>query len=185
METSCCIRISFPNLCDTFHTAIGSVSIYNTSLIRSFCPDQLIAIITKTTCLSIRVGNVSQMTGGIIRKGSISLICRNADKLCQIAVVIKYNSRTCRIFCILNIISGTVWPILALHCISICILDLTQIAILTKNVLYLILILHNAIGIILTAGSLCNYKTKSVLILELIGIGCILIEVMICSICIG
>ena len=168
METSCCIRISLPNLCNTFHTAIGSVSIYNTSFICSFCPDQLIAIITKTTCLSIWIGNVRQMTGGIICKGSISLICRNADKLCQIAVVIKYNSCTCRIFCILNVISGSIRPILALHCISICILDLTQISVLTKNVLYLILILHNAIGIILTAGSLCNHKTQSVLILELI-----------------
>ena len=145
MEGTCRIRISFSNLCNTFHTAIGSVSIYNTSFICSFCPDQLIAVITKTTCLSIWIGNVSQMTGGIICKGSTSLICRNADKLCQIAVVIKYNSRTCRIFCILNVISGTVWPILTLHCISICILDLTQIAILTKHILYLILILHNAI----------------------------------------
>ena len=165
MEGTCRISISLPNLCNTFHTAIGSVSIYNTSLIRSFCPDQLIAVITKMTCLSIWMGNVRQMTGGIICKGSTSLICRNADKLCQIAVVIKYNSRTCRIFCILDIVSCTVWPILTLHCISIRILNLTQIAVLTKNVLYLILILHNAIGIILTAGSLCNYKTKSVLIL--------------------
>ena len=170
MEGTCCIRISFPNLCNTFHTTIGSVSIYNTSLICSFCPDQLIAIITKTTCLSIWIGNVRQMTGGIIRKGSTSLICRNADKLCQIAVVIKYNSRTCRIFCILNIISGTVWPILALHCISICILDLTQIAILTKHILYLILVLHDPVCIVLGTGGLSNLKTKSVLILELIGI---------------
>ena len=145
MEGTCRIRISLPNLCNTFHTAIGSVSIYNTSFICSFCPDQLIAVITKTTCLSIRVGNVSQMTDGIICKGSISLICRNADKLCQIAVVIKYNSRTCRIFCILNVISGTVWPILTLHRISIRILNLTQITILTKHILYLILILHDQI----------------------------------------
>ena len=151
MEGTCRISISLPNLCNTFHTAIGSVSIYNTSLIRSFCPDQLITVITKTTCLSIWVGNGSQMTSGIIHKESISLICRNADKLCQIAVVIKYNSRTCRIFCILNIISGTIRPILALHCVSICILDLTQIAILTKHILYLILILHDSVRIVFAA----------------------------------